>query len=400
MGFLIDEPGRFAVRRTAFVDVAVAERERTHLFERTWVYVGHTSEVPREHDFVRRQVAGREVILVRGGGGVLRVLHNSCRHRGAEVCLEAAGNAKRFRCPYHGWVYDTGGDLVRGPKGADRGLEALQVGTYRGLVFASVAAQPTLEAHLAPVRPWLDLVLDQGEHGMELVAGVQRYRAEANWKLLTDNSVDIQHVPWLHQRWLAAMRADGAPLHGTEDPGGTGHALEGGHAAVEYDAPWGRLVARWSPSQGRAWRGAIEARRERLIARLGAERGARIADRSRNLLVFPNLVLNDLMAVTLRRIRPVGPAALEVEAAALAPVGEPAELRALRLERFLHFFGPAGFAHADDLAVIESCQRGMAPDGAGWSEYGAGLGKEAPAAGDEAQMRGFWRAWAGYLETP
>ncbi len=400
MAWVVDEPGAFRVHRAVFTSPAVADLEQQRIFDRCWQYVGHAAEVPAPHAFVRRQVAGRELILIRGGDGEVRVLRNACRHRGAEVCEAPRGIARRFRCRYHGWVYDSTGARLRGPAGD--GLEVPPgVAAYRGLVFACFdPGAPPLPEYLAPVRPWLDLVLDQASEGLVPVPGEQRYRAAANWKLLADNSVDVHHVPSLHRRWLASLKEEGVELLGATTPGGAGHGLAFGHAVAEYDAPWGRLAGRWSPDQGAEVREAVEARRAALLARHGPERGARIASRSRNLLIFPNLVINDLMAVTLRRIRPVRPDALEVSAVALAPVDEGASLRALRLDRFLHFLGPAGLAHADDLAILESCQRGMGAVGEGWSDYSRGLDEVAPAAGAEAQMRGFWREWARRMGPP
>ena len=34
-----------------------------------------------------------------------------CVHRGVEVA-QGCGNAKAFKCPYHGWIYDLDGRLT------------------------------------------------------------------------------------------------------------------------------------------------------------------------------------------------------------------------------------------------------------------------------------------------
>ena len=36
---------------------------------------------------------------------------NACRHRGSIVVPDGCGEARRFTCPYHGWVYDRAGSL-------------------------------------------------------------------------------------------------------------------------------------------------------------------------------------------------------------------------------------------------------------------------------------------------
>ena len=43
-----------------------------------------------------------------------------------------------------------------------------------------------------------------------------------------------------------------------------------------------------------------------LIARHGQEKALRMCEKSRNMVIFPNLVINDIMAVTVRVFQPAG----------------------------------------------------------------------------------------------
>jgi p-cumate 2,3-dioxygenase subunit alpha len=43
---------------------------------------------------------------VRGGDGQVRVLYNTCTHRGARVCRRDESNAAIFQCFYHATVRD------------------------------------------------------------------------------------------------------------------------------------------------------------------------------------------------------------------------------------------------------------------------------------------------------
>ena len=45
--------------------------------------------------------------------GVLRAFYNVCQHRGTAVVEEQCGKAVRFQCPYHAWIYDLDGKLIR-----------------------------------------------------------------------------------------------------------------------------------------------------------------------------------------------------------------------------------------------------------------------------------------------
>ena len=102
----------FFVNREVFVSDDVFEREKRAIFDRSWVYVGHASELKNPGDFKTRPVAGRPVIFCRDREGEVHALINCCRHRGALVCREREGNARQFYCMYHGWPNHLGGRLT------------------------------------------------------------------------------------------------------------------------------------------------------------------------------------------------------------------------------------------------------------------------------------------------
>jgi p-cumate 2,3-dioxygenase alpha subunit len=178
--------------------------------------------------------------------------------------------------------------------------------------------------------------------------------------------------------------------------GGRAYDLGNGHGVVEYRGPWGRPVADWSTGMGEATREEVEQRHARLRQLHGAERGDRIAKLSRNLLIFPNLAIVDIGSLTIRSFQPAGPGYMEVVAWALAPVDESTTLRARRLQNFLEFLGPGGFATPDDIEALETSQLafdGCAAD-APWNEVSKGMPLAEQGWFDEGQMRSFWREWA------
>jgi hypothetical protein len=128
-------------------------------------------------------------------------------------------------------------------------------------------------------------------------------------------------------------------------------------------------------------------------ARFGAERAYRITQTSRNLLIFPNLIINDVMAITIRTFFPVSPDYLEINAWALAPSDESPQDRALRLDHFLTFLGPGGYATPDDVEALESCQLGYLNREIEWNDLSRGMKRAEPEITDELQMRAFWRQW-------
>ena len=397
--------GLFRVHRQAFTEPDILTLEQRRVFETTWIYAGHTSEIPQPGDFRARHVAGRPVILVRGTDGAVRVLLNTCTHRGAQVCREASGNANTFQCFYHAWTFNNQGDLI-GVPGDDAYSEAfdrrtLGLGTpprvedYRGFVFISFnAAIEPLVDYLAGAREYLDLVCDQSEAGMEVVTGTQAYSMRANWKLLVENSMDGYHARTTHQRYFDYLVESGVDVSRIRKRrGGRGKALGNGHAVIQSEPIWGRPIARWSPEFGEAKRAELEQMQRDYEARFGVEWAYRITQTSRNLLIFPNLIINDIMAITIRTFFPVSPDYLEINAWALAPSDESPQNRALRLDHFLTFLGPGGYATPDDVEALESCQLGYLNREIEWNDLSRGMKRAEPEVTDELQMRAFWRQW-------
>jgi p-cumate 2,3-dioxygenase alpha subunit len=395
----------FRVNRRAFTDPAILEAERHGVFDRSWIYAGHESEIPKAGDFRAREVAGRPVILARGSDGEVRVLLNTCTHRGMLVCREASGNTKTFQCPYHAWTFSNQGDLIGVPKeeaysGAfnrrDLALAtAPRMACYRGFIFVSFnPLADDLIDYLAGAREYLDLVCDQSEVGMEIVSGTQSYCMRANWKLLVENSIDGYHAPITHQRYIDFLYDTGVDKGLLANRGtGRGLALGNGHSVIVNEPLGGRPIAHWTPMFGEAKKAELATIEQRLAERVGEAQAQRIAHTSRNLFIFPNLIINDIMAITIRTFFPATPDYMDITAWALAPVDESAENRHLRLDNFLTFLGPGGFATPDDVDMLEGCQKGFANREVGWSDISRGMHREEPWSNDELQMRAFWRQW-------
>ncbi|HTW86923.1 MAG TPA: aromatic ring-hydroxylating dioxygenase subunit alpha [Candidatus Binataceae bacterium] len=414
--YIVDDEkaGLFRVNRRAFTDPGCLEEERRRIFDKCWIYAGHESEVPHAGDFRSRSVAGRPIILARGDDNVVRVLLNTCTHRGAMVCRQKSGNAKTFQCPYHAWTYNVRGQLV-GVPGEDSYSEAFKredmrlaappkMDNYRGFIFVCFdRAAQSLYDYLAGAREYLDLVADQSETGMKVIAGQQAYSARANWKLLMENSYDGYHGLPTHQRYFTFLADTGIQLQGNNVPISARQKavdLGNGHAVLEYQSAWGRPIAHWVAPFGEHRKSHFDALRRRFDERFGPERASRICETSRNLGIFPNLVINDIMAITIRSFYPISHDYMEVNAWALAPLEESSEDSKLRLDNFLTFLGPGGFATPDDVEMLESCQRGFANREVAWSDISRGMKREHPAITDELQMRAFWRRWNQLMTEP
>lgn len=397
--------GTFKVPRRAFVDPLVLEAERTEIFDKCWLYLGHGSELKKNGDFVTRSVGNRNIIFNKDASGRVNAFLNTCPHRGSTVCREKTGSAKSFQCFYHGWIFGSDGKLKSQPGQEsyapgfnDRGEANLtsvpRLEQYRDFYFICFDKNAIgLEDYLAATREYIDLVADQATAGMEIVGGTQEYSIRTNWKLLTENSIDGYHAATTHSTYIdyllnTAGSVAKVPL------AGVGRDLGNGHAVIEYTAPWGRPIAQWIPAWGDEGKRETEAIYRRLIGQFGEERAKRMAYNNRNLLIFPNLIINDIMAITVRTYYPVAHDYLTVNAWTLAPQEESSWARKYRLYNFLEFLGPGGFATPDDVEALEQCQRGFQNmREVQWSDISKGMLREPPAMDDEIQMRAFWTQW-------
>jgi phenylpropionate dioxygenase-like ring-hydroxylating dioxygenase large terminal subunit len=407
------DPNAFLVHRSVFTDPAVLARERETVFEKCWIYAGHASEIPNPGDFVTRQVAGRPVILTRERDQGVRVHFNSCSHRGAEVCRELRGNTRRFRCFYHSWSFDTAGALVAMPDedaypaGFDRASHGLagpaKVDSYCDFIFINLDPRAgSLDDYLAGAKTYLDLTAEQSGNGMVITPGTHEYSMRSNWKLLAENSSDGYHAVSVHKTYLDVQRSRGDDISGdTSTDWKMSRALDlgNGHTVTIKQGPMPRPIARWQPSMGLDTKPIVEESFRRLVELHGEERASLIAKQDFNMLIFPNLVLNNIMANIIRTFYPIEPGLMNVTAWSLAPAGETPEARRVRNEQFLSFLGPAGLATPDDNEALESCQRGyFSRPGEGWSDVSRGMDKDEPANYDELQMRTFWRRWDDLVE--
>jgi len=416
---LIDDrklAGQFKVARKAFFDPEILAQERREIFDKCWLYLGHESELLAANDFLTREVGGRSIIFNRDRSGVFGAFLNVCPHRGAPVVREATGNAMAFKCFYHGWSFNNNGKFaakfaagVYPPDFNDDGcanlLRVPRLESYRGMYFVNFdSGACSLVDYLGlRVIEYLDIVFDQSPAGMEIIGGTQAYSIQANWKLLVENSFDGYHAKETHSTYLDYLaEAIGGPLQVLPGVGKQSrvHDLGHGHAVIEYPAPWGRPVAQWIP----AWGDAGNAETDRIFAeltmRFGHERAMRISQMNRNMVIFPNLVVNDIMAITVRTFYPERPDFMTINSWALGSRDETAMLRKIRLSNFLEFLGPGGFATPDDIEALQGCQRGYRTTGeAGWNDISRGMLKDVPASDDEEQMRVFWREWNRRVAT-
>ena len=241
---------RGTVPASIFGNAELFQRELHEIFSRAWVFLAHESEIAANGDYVVRKIGQDNFIVSRGEDGAINVLLDACRHRGVAVCRAESGNASHFRCPYHGWTYNSAGEMTGAPlwrsalagvdKTANNLLRAAQVDTYQGLIFATLdASAPALKDYLGGMSWYLDTIFGLNEHGVELLGPPQRFVFDANWKSAAENFAgDDYHVGTLH-RTVFAVGAFPVPfaqnMMGYHIQAGPGHSLSLSMAEGEDD---------------------------------------------------------------------------------------------------------------------------------------------------------------------
>jgi p-cumate 2,3-dioxygenase alpha subunit len=398
---IMDDPeqGLFRVHRSTMTSEEVQRLEQERIFDRSWVYVGHESELPNPGDFIRRRVASRPMFFVHGKDGKLRAFLNTCRHRGAMVCRQDYGNAAAFQCFYHGWTYDNKGDLIGVPdeEGYAPAFDKSELGLmqpplveqYRGFYFACFdRSAQSLDSYLGDVKVFLDIVIDQTEGGIRILPGPVRYAIRANWKLLVENSVDGYHVPTTHQSYIQYLKDQGVSM---ADPKGRSWGIDIGHGHGAFSGrersagQYGGVIDHFTDDV----KVRLDKVKAQQIHRYGKEREDWAPGRV-NFLVYPNMAF--VGKTTLRTIWPVSPGLMEITGWAIVPKNESAEEQQARINEIPLFQGPGGFASPDDLEALESSQLGYAATEVEWNDLSKGMDR-APKPDDELQMRAFWRQW-------
>jgi len=426
--YLYDDPARqmFAVDRRIFTDPGLFELELEHIFEGSWLYLAHESQLPQPGDWFTLHMGRQPVVLMRGQDGQIRGFVNACSHRGARLCRTQRGNAKFLTCPYHGWVYDSAGRCVEikdRASGAyppafehqNHDLKALpRLDNYRGFLFGSLKAEvPALHDYLAAAAGVIDALVDQSPDGLEVLRGSSTYTFRGNWKVHAENGLDGYHVSTVHANFIG-MIARRMAEQGSKGVASIADDRIMQQGSGAYDLGSGHILA-WSDVAQPEVR-PLARQRDRLTKAFGAGKASWMIDRIRNMLLFPNVFLMDQTSTQIRVFRPLAPDLTEVRIYCLAPRGESAEARRLRVRQFEDFFNASGMATPDDLREFEASQAGFAAaPTTGPQDYARGAGRAQPGADaaaraldiepvqsspsfqDETHLPGIFREWLRLL---
>ena len=410
---VVDDPREFRVHGSVYTDAEVFAAELERIFERTWVYAGHESELPAAGDYKTILVGTQPVILSRHEDGKVHALYNRCRHRGAVVCRQERGHSNFFRCRYHNWVYANNGDLIGMsqstgyPDDFDRSAYGLvpvsRMANYRGLIFISLSeVGPTFDEYLAPARKYVDAWLGRSPvEQLEVLLPPHRYEYPGNWKLQAENGYDGYHGNYVHLSWQRVLQlskestVEEVQKYRQE---GAARGLPRGHGLLERPG---------SLNPASSWTARMMDRYPEYAKAMSAKYSEpQLIDLSarRNIFIFPNLYLFD---THLRVIVPKAVNRTEVQLYVYALQGVPDAINDGRIRGHERFYGPAGFGAPDDIEVFTEVQTGVRARGHEWNLFCRGQHRERVENGepichttDEAPQRALYRQWQLEMSKP
>ncbi len=371
------------VHKSVYYNPELFEEELERVFNNTWVWLAHESEITEKGSYKTAMIGRQPVIVVRDRKENIHVLLNRCKHRGASVCESLKGKTRAFTCPYHGWGYGLDGSLRALPKPeeyenildkAEFGLDKLRYETYQGMIFATLKQdmQP-LDEFLGGAKKWIDLFMKQGGGYPLKVLGEQRFRFPGNWKIQLENTTDAYHFPIVHKSFLSSLDEQSSDVFDFLDGDGYVEDLGNGHSVMvmipelvdleeNLDEPIPERFSELAASLAEEGHSDKEVRR--LVRAVGGS--------GFNLNLFPNIACS--MAF-FRNLVPISVEETEIHHMALGGEGAPAAFNQTRMRLHEHFQGPMGFGTPDDGEAWERVQKGSKAGKDGWIMVNRGLSR-------------------------
>ncbi|WP_281367464.1 aromatic ring-hydroxylating oxygenase subunit alpha [Sphingomonas chungangi] len=419
--------GSGLIDRSIFADQEIFEQEMRDVYGKSWLFVGHTSQIPDKGDYFVSQAGRDAVVVTRDADDRINVLLNVCTHRGMPVCRYDKGNAKRFTCPYHGWTFANTGDLTGLPLSSegyggklDRkqwGLIKARVAIFHGSIWATFSDEaPSFDDSLGDMALMLREFMqgpDGEDDGLETIEGILKYEIHSNWKFGAENNAgdlyhDVSHnsvqrvglaLSGLRGRHVWDADKQTFKILNVAYPAG-GHAARVSlydKAGRDYQSQWAML-----PEVDEYFRDAHYKRQERL-----GEQG-RILNRGG--IVFPNIAYNSAGRWQITMWVPRAPNRTEVWKWYFVPKSAPQAVKDALRHYLLRYGGPTGMVEQDDIENWASAQIGAESEAArrlpmnytlhmghaqwAWPEPWLGEGAYVDEGVSEHAQRVFYQRWA------
>ncbi|MBV1878466.1 MAG: aromatic ring-hydroxylating dioxygenase subunit alpha [Pseudomonadales bacterium] len=433
------------IARDIFVSPEVYQRELKQVFGRSWLLVGHESQIPNKYDYFVSRMGEESVIMTRDKTNKIHVFLNTCPHRGMKVCRYDQGNARVFTCPYHAWSFSVDGNKNAPPGGLvgvphfkkayQGGLDkskwglvpVAQLVNYKGSIWANWDKNAVdFETYLGDMKIYLDAVLDHRDGtpgGSEVIGGIQKWKVPSNWKFGAENFIgDLYHITSHRSVDMVSIGPSGAgrrdtiklddeaekhiirkppPRMGSIGFPNHGHGLIGTqphYAEPDYAASF-TLTPIVEEYYKEIYHRRVEnlGKQSRVLTPVGT--------------IFPNCSFHGMQPRALFTWHPNGAQEMEMWKWYLVDADAPDEVKNVLRQYYLRYAGPAGLTEQDDMenwnyatSASSGARAGLYP-----YNYQMGLGFESQATDikdaiftasvTEQNQRLFYNRWAEFMDA-
>lgn len=164
-------------------------------FERYWYAIAESRETDEER-ILSCRLLGHSLVVFRGADGRPAVLEDRCLHRCGKLSRGRMVSAGMLQCPYHGWIYDGGGNVVSIP--SEGGAVAARKRSLKSAPVSSREQDGFIYACLAPddLTPDPFAMPGFGERGWRHMRLRNLFRNSVT--NCVENFIDIPHTVFVH----------------------------------------------------------------------------------------------------------------------------------------------------------------------------------------------------------
>lgn len=185
----------------------IFDLEKRAIFCKSWMYTAHASTFKKAGDYYAYNFMGMQFFLIKTKSGEIKAFHNVCRHRAYPVVRKQKGSSVVLGCLYHGWSYNTDGDLTKAPQfdnvtdfdKSENGLYPIHTHvTDQGLIFINFDSSPEGPTPFAEFFEGLEEEFHEFDFSDYEYHMSYELDGEFNWKTLMDGYMECYHCPTAH----------------------------------------------------------------------------------------------------------------------------------------------------------------------------------------------------------
>lgn len=211
-------PGEHTLPASWWKSEKIFELEKRAIFNKSWMYCIHESRFKKAGDYFSFTVSGINFFIIKSKvDGQLKAFHNVCRHRAYPVIRKEKGSSTIIGCKYHGWSYNSDGQLTKAPhfeqvegfKKEENSLFPIKCHTQKelGLVFVNFSN----EENVPDFDEWFTgLNQEMTEFDFTDYEYHMSYELDGqfNWKTLMDGYQECYHCPTAHPGLSTAFKME------------------------------------------------------------------------------------------------------------------------------------------------------------------------------------------------